>query len=87
MPQFVEQLKVPLIAIYDQQSRDDIFFQDATPGQHFLNYWTFTDKGFQRINDTGGEDSKSGPAFTPMISHKHLSETTYRAVDYANGPK
>ena len=31
MPQFVEQLKVPLIAIYDAKSRENIFFKDETP--------------------------------------------------------
>ena len=66
---------MPLIAIYDPVTRDQIFFQDQTPNQHFRKYWTFSDEGFVL------KDPKENgiPEFTPMESHEHLLEALYKA--------
>ena len=47
MPQFVDQLKVPLIAISDSRSFERIYFSDTSQGKHFEDRWDFSEQGFQ----------------------------------------
>ena len=45
MPQFVDQLKVPLIAISDSRSLENIYFKDTSEFKHFSNL-SISERGF-----------------------------------------
>ena len=51
MPQFVTQLEVPLIAVANSRSNDEIYFHVLPGAEHFKESWHFTDKGFTLKSD------------------------------------
>ena len=80
MPNFVEQLKVPLIALSDSKTQEIIFFKDETFQSHFKNQWKFTDQGFTLNEDYTGVGV---PLFEQMEPHEMLKEVQYRPYDFA----
>ena len=48
MPNFVDQLKVPLIVISDAQSQtlEKVYVRDESEGAHFNQMWNFSETGF-----------------------------------------
>ena len=70
MPNFVDQLSVPLIAISDSRTNTEIYFKDTSIGSHFKNYWQFSDKGFH-LEDVDDD------LFKPMESHEGLDQLFY----------
>ena len=80
MPNFVGQLKVPLIALADARTHELIFFRDETLKQHFRNQWEFTSKGFTLNKEHEGIEP---PKFEPMDPHTMLFETSYKPYDFA----
>ena len=81
MPSFVQQLKVPLIALADSSKPDDqILFEDLTPSQHFKNEWKFSKKGFT-LKDRA-EDDTDVPEFMQTELHTMLQETKYSPREF-----
>ena len=52
MPNFVDQLKVPLIVISDAQSQtfEKVYVRDESEGVHFNQMWNFSEVGFTLAN-------------------------------------
>ena len=46
MPHFVEQLKVPLIAMFETTEQKPVYMRDMSPGEHYATEWTFSEKRF-----------------------------------------